>query len=400
MSDSYKYKISIDGISDSKLNSRILRLIKSYSEFPVSIAGTENADILICDNSDQLNSYLPLFKYIIALGDISSNNSNVFSIEIDTHLKSNLQNAISFLAKQINSKPDESGENEYLDSISDIVFSMNKEGIVTRLNKSFEDLLDIDRKDLLGKSFINIVHHDDIELSIEKFSELVTNKKPQIIDLRLKRGNDSSIALEIKSTPILKNGEIVTINGIARDITKRKHIESAWKQSQTKYEDLLNSIQDIVIVFDIHWKCVFANNICKEYLSSAGNNQKTEGQTLFQIFPGILQTELYSLLEKVMHSRSSDNIVINTQLFDGKNRWLNFGIFPASEGILCLIRDITGSKVIETALHENRENLRSTLMSMDDLVYVLDKNDIFVDIYTPDKSHLYLPGRMKFSAKV
>jgi PAS domain S-box-containing protein len=29
---------------------------------------------------------------------------------------------------------------------------------------------------------------------------------------------------------------------------------------------------------------------------------------------------------------------------------------------------------------------------MDDLVYVLDKNNIFVDIYTPDKTHKYLPG--------
>ncbi len=392
MTESLKYYISIDGISDKSLKTRILRLVKSIMSSNFKLSDTVSADILICDNLDQINNYLPLYKYIIALGEFSSPSTYVFSINVDSHLKSNLDNALKFLRKQISTKSEEISQNAYLDSISDIVFSMNKEGIVTQLNKSFENVLDLKREDIVGKSFVNVIHPDDIELSLQKFQELITNKLPQNVDLRLKKGTNSSMALEIKSTPIVKNGEILIINGIARDITKRKNIEIAWKESKSKYEDLLNSIQDIVIVFDIHWKCVFANNICKDFLASAGNNEKTEGQTLFQIFPGILHTELYSILEKVMHSRSSDNIVINSQLFDGKNRWLNFGIYPASEGILCLIRDITGSKVIETALHENRENLRSTLMSMDDLVYVLDKNNIFVDIYTPNKANVYLPG--------
>ena len=50
-------------------------------------------------------------------------------------------------------------------------------------------------------------------------------------------------------------------------------------------------------------------------------------------------------------------------------------------------QDITTRKRIEIELRESEDRYRSTLASMDDLVFVLDQNGIFVDFHQPDKQH-------------
>ncbi len=386
------YCISLDGINNPLLLSRIKNILTRLGREDLSYTIAKDANLIFSDDSSYIDKYRASSKYIIAVGKISSIANNVFCINNDAHLKSNINSALNFLKKQNLAASISDNSYSFIDNISDIVFSMDKTGTITRLNTAFENILNISRDELIGSHFTKIIHTDDIDFSKDKFLELLETLNPMVFDLRVKRSDESYIALEVKSTPILHNGELVAVNGIASDISKRKSMEQAWKKSQSNYEDLLNSIQDIVIVFNLHWKCIFANQNCKQYLLSVGNTQNPEGQTIFQILPGILNTELYASLEKVMHTRSSANVVLNSKIFDGIGKWLNFGIFPSQDGLLCLIRDITGSKIIESALHDNRENLKATLMSMDDLVYVLDKNNIFVDIYVPDGSQHFLPG--------
>lgn len=64
-----------------------------------------------------------------------------------------------------------------------------------------------------------------------------------------------------------------------------------------------------------------------------------------------------------------------------------------------LIGEIIGNtlerKRAEEALRESEERLRSTILSLDDLVFVLDKNGVFLDYYqTGSKSGLYVPPDM------
>ncbi|MBU1921100.1 PAS domain-containing protein, partial [bacterium] len=43
------------------------------------------------------------------------------------------------------------------------------------------------------------------------------------------------------------------------------------------------------------------------------------------------------------------------------------------------------------ALRESEERLRSTILSMDDLLFVLDREGMFLDYYAPQSSMLYVP---------
>jgi DNA-binding response OmpR family regulator len=56
-------------------------------------------------------------------------------------------------------------------------------------------------------------------------------------------------------------------------------------------------------------------------------------------------------------------------------------------------------RVAEAALRESEERLRSTIASLDDLIYVLDKNGVFVDFYQPVRSAKLASPAPKFLNK-
>lgn len=60
--------------------------------------------------------------------------------------------------------------------------------------------------------------------------------------------------------PILSDkGEIIGCTGLARDITERKQAESALKESEAKFKEIINQINDGIIVFDEQGKIIVWN---------------------------------------------------------------------------------------------------------------------------------------------
>ncbi|MBZ0284811.1 MAG: PAS domain S-box protein [Anaerolineae bacterium] len=56
-----------------------------------------------------------------------------------------------------------------------------------------------------------------------------------------------------------------------------------------------------------------------------------------------------------------------------------------------VVRDISERKAMEDKLRENEERLLSTLSSLDDLVFVLDREGFYRDYYQPDRGKLFVP---------
>lgn len=56
-----------------------------------------------------------------------------------------------------------------------------------------------------------------------------------------------------------------------------------------------------------------------------------------------------------------------------------------------VVRDITERRAIEEKSRENEERLLSTLRSIDDLVFILDRDGVYRDYYQPDKGKLFVP---------
>jgi diguanylate cyclase (GGDEF)-like protein/PAS domain S-box-containing protein len=63
--------------------------------------------------------------------------------------------------------------------------------------------------------------------------------------------NGSRITLEVNTSVIRKDGKPIAVQGIARDVTERKHVEAAVRESEERYRDLFENANDLIYTHDL-----------------------------------------------------------------------------------------------------------------------------------------------------
>lgn len=122
---------------------------------------------------------------------------------------------------------------DYLESLletaNDVIYTLDKNGIVTYVNKKIEEW-GYKKGELVGKSFLSIfspIHKG------ERFKKTVKNgiKQTYGIEIKSKTGEPKYAILSI--SPIKSNeGEITAVLGIAKDITEQKRFEQQISQTE------------------------------------------------------------------------------------------------------------------------------------------------------------------------
>ncbi len=127
-------------------------------------------------------------------------------------------------------------ENRYrsiFDNAHDAIFTIAPDGTFTSMNPAVEAIGGILRADWIGKSFLPMVHPDDVPLAQKMLSRVMRGESAPVHELRgnpnLKRPAILEITLAARKE---ESGKITSILGIGRDITERKHLEAKLFQSQ------------------------------------------------------------------------------------------------------------------------------------------------------------------------
>jgi PAS domain S-box-containing protein len=143
-------------------------------------------------------------------------------------------------------KESEERYRELVENANDIVFTLDLEGNVTSVNKAVESATGYSQTELIGMNmadFLTPASTDSARLMTERklAGEERTNYE---VDVRAKDGH--IFTLEISSRLAIHQGKPVGVQGVARDITARRHAEEALRQADqralSEYERLLERI--------------------------------------------------------------------------------------------------------------------------------------------------------------
>jgi len=132
-----------------------------------------------------------------------------------------------------------------LNNTSDMIFMVNDKGIVTYLNLSARIHYDIEAYDspLIHLSFFWC--GDSIGKVAHAVTQVLNDKHPQSIDCGC--GNNY---YEISLNPIVQAGLPNQIVCVARDITARRKIEIALRDSEKRFKAILDHIQTGILIID------------------------------------------------------------------------------------------------------------------------------------------------------
>ncbi|HOI31108.1 MAG TPA: PAS domain S-box protein [Melioribacteraceae bacterium] len=219
-----------------------------------------------------------------------------------------------------------------------------------------------------------LVHPED-----KRILEKISNNGKEInqpIELRWVKKDGTVIYTEQRNVPIIDDkGELVAIEGIARDITERKRVESILRDSEERFRAYINQAADALFVHDFRGKFVDVN---ERACSSIGyTREELLNMTVFDIETDFNLESAQREWIKIMPGNSMQ-LLGHHKRKDGSKFPIEvqFGCFDL-KGIryyMGLVRDITERVKTEAALRESEEKLRLFIEYTPAAIAMLDTN--------------------------
>ncbi len=113
-----------------------------------------------------------------------------------------------------------------VESVREVIFQMDHEGNLLFLNPAWEDITRFTVNETLGKNFLDIVHHDDLDQAFgifKNFSDGEINSYKGELRFNNKKGQFCWMELTIQSEAEEATGEL-RFTGTLNDITERRRI--------------------------------------------------------------------------------------------------------------------------------------------------------------------------------
>jgi PAS domain S-box-containing protein len=119
-----------------------------------------------------------------------------------------------------------------VDGLRDLIFALAPDGTVRSLNLAFEDITGWPREQWLGKPFVELLHPGDAPHALALLEQVLRGQQPPTAQLRVRTSQGEDRVGEFHTSVQLRDGEIVGILGIVRDITDRLRLEEQLRQAQ------------------------------------------------------------------------------------------------------------------------------------------------------------------------
>ena len=114
---------------------------------------------------------------------------------------------------------------ELFESANDIVFTHDLAGGITSINRAGERLLQHSRQQILAGNLVDLVAPDQRASAAQWLRELSHHPGPATAEWDFLASSGQRVKLEVSTRPIEGNGRQLEMEGIARDITERRHLE-------------------------------------------------------------------------------------------------------------------------------------------------------------------------------
>lgn len=257
------------------------------------------------------------------------------------------------------------------------------DGKFQKINNTFTKILGYTESELSSYHFSDITHPDDISIGISRFNLMLEDViKIAEFEKRYIAKDKKVVWVHVTTSLIrdLKNHPRFFITQII-DITERKSMEIAIKQSEENYRHIINGMNDMVFVSDLNGQFIHVNDAVSEKLGYS--KEELIKMSPYDIDASLKKDQIANLIQNLDYDK--------IQNFETYHRSKNGDVFPVEirttiinyqgkKVILDIARDISERKKTELLLKQSEENYRHIINGMNDMVFVIDLNGKFLDV--------------------
>lgn len=342
------------------------------------------------------------------IGQLENENSNLKNLLLDAEKKiedeiferksqaTNADLTNITLLEETQEKLKESRERfkALVDLLPQTVWETNREGFFTFINKYAKVEFGYDPEEVNGKlNFLDTVIPSERQVIIEK-----TEKDPIYgavgNEYTMLRKDGSTFNGLVHYTPIIRDGEFNGFRGIVTNIDNQKNIEQQLIESKEKYRILVENQNDLVVKVNNDYQFLYVSpSYCKYF------NKKEEELLGQSFFPLVHDEDREStvLAMQDLYKKPYSCYLEQRVMTENGWRWLAWvdqAILDSNNKVIEIIgvgRDITEQKIAEIKLNESNKHIRAIYEAIPDLMFVFDREGVFIDCHAPNNDMLILP---------
>ena len=274
-----------------------------------------------------------------------------------------------------------------IDSLEESYFEVDFKGHLLFFNGTAMRDLGYTRKELLGLHFHHLADKANAQKIYEAFhSVFVTGRPIKGFDLEILKKNGEKLDLESSVALLLDDGgKPVGFRGVMRDISKRKQAERALRESEGKYRNILENMDDIYLETDLKGNYIFFNDSLCRVLGYSREELQNINYRL--IGPPERVQYIYKALNEIYVTGREKNFAEYKLIArDGSTIYLDMSVSLLRSstgepvGFKAFGRDITEKVKARRKIEESERRLRLITDNIADVIWTMDFNMHFTYI--------------------
>ena len=271
-----------------------------------------------------------------------------------------------------------------VENIDDIVFTIDVNGITTYVSPSAEKLTGFKLDELVGKPFLNFFKPTEEERARSNFARMLNGEAVRGVEAAISGRDGTLVYYEANMCPVYSNGNIVGIQGIARDVTERKHWNDELSASEERLSILFERAPDGYYLSDLKGNFIDGNKAAEEI--TGYSKSELIGRSFLKL--GLLPRSQIPKAAKLLalnvvgKPTGPDELILSRK--DGSQISVEIRTFPTEiQGrklVLGIARDITQRKNAENLILESQQRFQSLFSNNPEATIYTDVDFTVVDI--------------------
>jgi PAS domain S-box-containing protein len=284
--------------------------------------------------------------------------------------------------------------NAIFESVSDGI-ALSSQGKIIICNDAFTEIFGYrNNMELIGQQILDLVSNDDV-YRVAEYLQLLEMKKnaPGRFEFLGRRKDHSQFYTEVASSTFVQDKKTYIVF-VTRDVTERKRAQQAIRESEEKYRNITENIDDFLYTFERTGKIlrpVFYTSSVERITGYSQSDFLTDSRLILKIIhpDDFDETEIH--LKKLLKSRVQNSDEFELRIINklGNVVWIRnkINLVRSSEGIVIkvygLISDITLRKKAQDELKKSTDNLIKLNETKDRFISIISH-----DLRTPFSSIL------------
>jgi two-component system cell cycle sensor histidine kinase/response regulator CckA len=198
---------------------------------------------------------------------------------------------------------------DLVEDINAVVYATDHDHRIAYVSPLLHLFTGFQPEDCIGRPFLDFIHRDDRRRVLKAYEQVAAGDL-RATEYRIRRKQHGYCWVRSFSRPIIENGAFQGLRGVLVDISDRKNAQEAFKQTEQKYQTIIESVEEGYFEVDLQGNLTFVSTpLCR----IAGISR---AQLMFSNFRRYVPRDVARTLMRIFNRVQRTGIPLRDQAFE------------------------------------------------------------------------------------